>query len=112
MIFESTLIVATNTDVLAIGRLNSIPYSGRITFRFLADLGSATNNYSLTLQKPDGDIPVLNQQVNSASHAIPGIMDDREALSFTFDTILGGHWVVSLTESGTATVMFQVVLLP
>jgi len=112
MIFESQIITATNTDVLSVGRLNAIPYNGMLTLRFLADLGTAAANYSLTLQKPGGDVPVDGQQVNSSSHAIAGIMDDREALSFSFYAGQGGHFVVSLTETGTAVCMFQAILVP
>lgn len=112
MIFESALIVATNTDVLSVGRLNAIPYNGQLTLRFLSDLGDATNNYFLTLQKPDGDVPVSNQLVNASSHATDGTMDDREVLQFVFQATQGGHFVVSLTENGTAVCMFQAILRP
>lgn len=54
MILEQFLVSATNTDLLSSGRLNSIPYNGILTLQFLADLGDVTNNYTLTIQKPDG----------------------------------------------------------
>ncbi len=102
MIFQSSRIVATNTDVLAGTRLNSIPYQGIITFLFLADLGNAANNYVLTLQLPNGDVPIDAQSVWASSAGTDMTMDDREYMKFTFDAAPGGHFVVSLTMTGTA----------
>jgi len=112
MIFESTNILATNTDVLSVGRLNAIPYNGTLTLRFLADLATAAAQYVLTIQKPDGDVPVDSQLVNASSSGADGVMDDREVLQFTFEARQGGHFVVSLTETGTAVCMFQAILKP
>ncbi len=102
MIFQSSLIAATNTDVLAGTRLNSIPYAGTITFLFLADLGNAANNYVLTLQLPNGDVPIDAQTVWASSAGTDMTMDDREYMRFSFSAAPGGHFVVSLTETGTA----------
>ena len=112
MIWESQLISATNLDILSVGRLNAIPYGGTITFRFLADLGDVTNNYTLTLQKPGGDVPIDGQRVVASSHGLDGEMNERELMQFTFAAVQGGHFVVSLTEAGTATCMFQAILRP
>lgn len=113
MIFESSIISATNTDVLSVGRLNAIPYNGKLTLRFLADLGTAAAHYNLTIQKPDGDVPVDSQQVNAIQGtALVGAMDERSVLQFTFNATQGGHFVVSLTETGTAVCLFQAILRP
>jgi len=114
MIFESRLIAATNADVLSIGRLNSIPYRGNLILQFLSDLGDATNNYSLTIQLPNGDVPVDSQQVNAGGGAaLVGVMDTRMLMRFTFPVLnSGGHFTVSLTESGTALCLFQAILTP
>ncbi len=112
MIFESSLISATNTDVLAGGRLNAIPYNGTITFRFLADLGDAANNYVLTLQTPNGDVPVDAQTVWASASGVDMDMDDRNVMQFSLPATLGGHFVVSLTETGTAVCAFVAVLRP
>ncbi len=112
MIFESLLISATNTDVLSAGRLNAIPYNGKLTLRFLADLGDVTNNYSLTLQTPDGKVPVDGQVVPASASGVDGDMDERQLLQFTFNASQGGHFVVSLTENGTATCAVQMILRP
>lgn len=110
MIFESTLIAATNLDVLSVGRLNAIPYNGTLVLRFLADLGNAANNYVLTIQKPDGDVPVDAQTVWASSAGTDMTVDEREVMQFTFQATQGGHFVVSLTETGTAVCAFVAML--
>ncbi len=112
MIFESSLITGTNTDVLSVGRLNSIPFPGQLTLRFLADLGNAANFYTLTLQKPDGSVPVDAQVVQASSAGSDMVLDDRETMTFVFEAVQGAHFVVSLTETGTATCAFQAILRP
>lgn len=110
MIFESSLISATNSDVLSVGRLNSIPYNGLLTLRFLSDLGTAAAKFMLTIQKPGGDVPVDDQQVWASGSGADMVMDDREVMSFTFQATQGGHFIVSLTETGTAVCAFVAVL--
>jgi len=112
MIYESSLVAATNTDVLAGGRLNAIPYNGKLTLDFLSDLGTAAAFYSLTIQLPNGDVPVDAQVVNASSSAADMLFDDRELLRFTFRASQGGHFVVSLTETGTAVCAFRAILSP
>lgn len=112
MIYESTLIVATNTDVLAGGRLNAIPYGGTLTLQFLADLGDASNFYSLTVQLPSGEVPVDGQRVNASGSGLDMVLNARELLQFSFAAGQGGHFTVSLTETGTAVCAFVAVLRP
>ncbi len=112
MIFESRLIEATNTDVLSVGRLNSIPYAGQLTLRFLSDLGTAAARFVLTIQLPDGSVPVDSQVVPASGSGADMVLDDRELLQFTFPAINGGHFIVSLTETGTAVCAFQAILRP
>ncbi len=112
MIFESQNILATNLDVLSVGRLNSIPYNGSLTLRFLADLGTAAAQYALTIQLPNGEVPVDAQVVPASSSGADMVMDERELLQFTFNAGQGGHFIVSLTETGTAVCCFQAILRP
>jgi len=102
MIFESQLLAATNTDALGAGRLNAIPWGGILTLQFLADLGDATNNYTLTIQLPDGSVPVDAQRVWASTSANDMNMKQDEVMQFSFPATQGGHFVVSLTEAGTA----------
>lgn len=111
-IFESFLISATNTDLLSAGRLNSIPFRGILILRFLANLGTAAAHYVLTLQLPNGDVPVDSMQIPAAGGAaVIGVMDTRQLLEFRYPIInTGGHFVVSLTETGTAVAYVQAIL--
>lgn len=112
LIYESSIISATNLDVLAGGRLNAIPFSGKLTLQFQSDLADASNNFSLTLQEPGGAVPVDSQLVPGTTAVDIGILDSRQLLSFTFLATIGGHFVVSLTETGTAVCMFRAILRP
>ncbi len=111
-IVEIQIISATNTDVLSVGRLNAIPYNGVLTLDFLSDLGTAAANYSLTLQLPNGDVPIDSQQVPSSSSAVVGVLDERELFRVRYRATQGGHFVVSLTETGTAVCAVRIALSP
>lgn len=112
MIYESAIVAATNADLLAGGRLNAIPYNGNLTLQFLADLGDVTNFYQLSIQLPNGEVPVDLQTVPASGAGTDMLLDDRELLQFTFNAGQGGHFVVSLTENGTATCAFRAILRP
>ena len=112
MIYESATITGTNADILAGSRLNSIPYNGTLTLEFLADLNNATNNYTVTIQKPGGDVPVDAQPVPGANPSLGGVLDDRQLVRFTFAAAQGGHFNVSLTETGAAIATWRAVLRP
>lgn len=113
IIYESGIISATNTDVLSGGRLNAIPFNGILTFRFQSDLGTAAAHYLLTLQLPGGDVPVDGQQVLAGEgSAVIGVINSRTCLTFKFRARTGGHFVVSLTETGTAVCTYEAVLAP
>ena len=112
MIYESGIIQASNTDLLSTGRLNAIPYNGQLTLEFLANAADASNFYTLTIQKPDGDVPVDAQLVPGSNPAIAGVLDDRQLLRMTFAATQGGHFTVSLTETGTAICTYRAVLSP
>lgn len=112
MILESFLITGTDTDVLNGGRLNSIPYSGTLTLQFLADLADAANFYSLTVQLPNGDVPIDSQLVPASSSGADGVLDDRELLQVSFRATQGGHYTISLTETGATTCAVRAILKP
>jgi hypothetical protein len=112
MIYESAIVAATTTDLLATGRLNAIPYNGVLVLDFLADLADVTNFYQLTIQLPGGSNPIDAQTVPASGSGLDGVLDERELLRFSFQATQGGHYTVSLTENGTATCMFRAVLRP
>lgn len=112
MIYESGLVSATNADLLSGGRLNAIPYNGKLTLEFLADAADATNNFSVTVQKPNGDVPVEAQLVPGSNPALAGVLDDRQLLRMSFNASQGGHFTIALTETGAANVTWRAVLSP
>lgn len=112
MIIESGIVTATTADLLAGGRLNSIPYRGMLTMQFLADLNNASNNWALTIQLPNGDVPIDDQAVPGSNPALGGVLDDRQLLQLSFNATAGGHFTISLTETGTAICTYRLILTP
>ena len=110
MIFEQYLISSTDTDVLSGGRLNAIPFNGRITLRFLASALDGTNNATLTVQRPGGEVPIDSQQLVASSTGTSGAMNEREVFQVSFPAARGGHFTVSLTIAGTCSVAVQAIL--
>jgi len=113
-IWLSAAIVATNADLLNGTRLSNIPYSGStLNMAFLANLANATNNYALTIQLPNGEVPVDSQLVfmgQEVENALGGNMDNRLAMIFRYPAPQGGHFTVSLTETGTAICAYAIWL--
>jgi len=112
MIIESGLITATNADMMSGGRLNAIPYNGTLTMQFLSNLADASNNFSLTIQKPNGDVPIDGQLIPGSNPSLDGVIDDRQMLELSFQAGQGGHFVVSVTETGTAVLTYRFILRP
>lgn len=112
MILETATEAATNADILNGTRLNSIPYNGTLTFEFQSDLNNAANNFAVTIQEPNGDVPIDAQLVPATNPALGGVLDDRTLLRASFRATQGGHFNVSLTETGTALCTWRAVLSP
>lgn len=116
MIYLSGVEAASNADLLNGSRLSSIPYSGAmLTFLCMANLNNATNRFSLTIQLPDGSVPVDGQPVLAGQEvegALGGQLDSRHLMQFSFKAPQGGHFTISFTETGTALVTWAAVLRP
>ena len=115
MIYLTGSEAATNTDVLDNTRLTSIPYGGQLTIQALANLNNATNRFSITIQLPDGKVPVDTQFVSAGQEvegALGGQLDSRLLDQWTFPAAQGGHFTISFTETGTAIVTWRIVLRP
>lgn len=112
MIYESAVEAATNADILNGTRLNAIPYNGTITFEFQANVNTAAANFVVTVQEPSGDVPIDAQLVPGTNPALDGVLDDRQLLRMSFRATQGGHFNISLTETGTALCMWRAVLSP
>jgi len=112
MILETATEAATDTDILSGTRLNAIPYNGTLTFEVQANLNNATNNFLLTIQLPNGDVPVDSQLVPACNPALDGVLDERTLLRMAFKATQGGHFNISLTEAGTALCTWRAILSP
>ncbi len=114
MIYLRSTIVATNSDLLNATRLSAIPYNGQLVIQAMANLGNATNNYAITIQLPNGEVPVDSQQVAAGQEgdALGGQLDSRYLDMWSFPAPQGGHFTISLTETGTAICTTRVVLRP
>lgn len=112
MIYESAVEAATNNDILNGTRLNSIPYNGTLTLEFLANLNTAAANFAVTIQEPNGDVPIDSQLVPASNPSLDGVLDDRQLLRASFRATQGGHFNISLVETGTALVTWRAVLSP
>ena len=110
IIVQSALVSASTTDILQGTRLQTVPRNGILTFELSADLAAAANNYTATIQLPGGDTP-LNGVLVPAS-AVIGQLDDRNKLQVSFPTGQGGHAVFSVTETGTAVLVYRVTFTP
>ncbi len=113
MIYETGIEAATNTDILSGTRLNAIPRVGIVTFDVQCQFNDATNFFSVTIQLPNGDVPVDSQRVPGTNSALAGVLDERQLARFVFKTgASGGHFNISLTETGTAVCTWRFVLSP
>ncbi len=110
MIQETFVLIATNSDVLSGGRLNAIPFNGELVLDFLADLSNATNNFAITIQKPDGDVPIDAQQVTGANPSLGGVLDERQLSRYRFIATQGGHFTIVATETGAAILTVRATL--
>lgn len=112
MIVESYDLTATNTDVLAAGtsRLASIPYNGTLFLEFQADVSVAANHFDVTIQLPDGDVPLQNVWIPEGANA--GSINANDKYQVSFDVSMGGHVTVNCTETGTAILSIRATLMP
>ncbi len=94
---------ATSTNVLANSRLETIPAgAGFLHFRCSANLADATNQWALTLELPNGLIPVDGQIVPANGDGATGVLDERTLMQWTWPAVPGGRFIISVAETGTA----------
>jgi len=116
MIYLGATIVATDSDILNNTRLSSIPYSGaNLTLLVQANLNNATNNFVMTVQLPDGSVPIDGQPVLAGQEvegALGGQLDNNHMMKFTWAAPQGGHFTIAFTETGAAVLTWAVALRP
>jgi len=103
---------ATNSDILQGTRLQTVPAGGVLTFELQAQLNSSSNNYTVSVQMPNGDTPLNNVRVPGCNPALDGVIDERQNLTVSFPIMQGGHCVFSCTETGSASLSWRVTYTP
>ncbi len=116
MIYLTGIETASNTDLLASTRLAAIPYSrGTLTVQMQCNLANATNQFVCSIQLPDGSNPVDAQVVpcgQPVEEVLGGVLNEFYLSQWTFPAPQGGHFTISVTETGAAILTWRVVLRP
>lgn len=104
---------ATNTDILQGTRLQTVPASGWLFFELQASDNDATNNFTVSIQMPNGDTPMNATRIPCGnSTGLAGVIDDRTALRVRFRIRQGGHCVFSCVETSSAELTWRVTYQP
>ena len=101
----------TNADILQGTRLQTVPAGGILTFELQAD-NNTSDNYTVSVQMPNGDTPLNNVRVPGCNPALAGVIDERTNLTVSFPIMQGGHCVFSCVESGSAVLTWRVTYTP
>ena len=111
MIIVTGYLTASNADILAGTRLNAIPFDGELLLEVLGDAQSApqTNFAKMTIQIPDGAVPMQDMRIPHARVG-KGTLNDDDESAFTFDATQGGHFDIEIDISGTHGVFYRVTL--
>ena len=102
----------SNSDILQGTRLQTVPAGGVLTFELQSNHNDQTNNYTVSVQMPNGDTPMNNTRVPGTSPVDDGIIDERQNLTVSFPISQGGHCVFSCTETGAADLAWRVTYTP
>ena len=111
-IILSDLESGSNSDILQGTRLQTVPAGGVLTFELQSELNDASNNYTVSVQMPNGDTPLNNVRIPGTSVADTGIIDERQNLTVSFPIMQGGHCVFSCTETGATQMAWRVTYTP
>ncbi len=116
MIYLTGIELATNADLLLNTRLSAIPYSNAIiTVQMQANLANATNQFTSTIQLPDGSVPVDAQVVpcgQPVEEVLGGVLSQWYLTEWVFAAPQGGHFTIAVTETGAAILTWRIVLSP
>jgi len=111
-IILSSTETASNSDILQGTRLQTVPAGGVLTFELQSELNTPTNNFTVSVQMPNGDTPLNNVRVPGCNPALAGVIDERQNLTVSFPIMQGGHCVFSATETGGNTLAWRVTYTP
>lgn len=103
---------STNADILQGTRLQTVPAGGVLTFELQARNASTSNQFTVSIQMPNGDTPMNNVLVPACNPALAGVIDERQNLTVSFPIMQGGHCVFSATELGSTDLTWRVTYTP
>ncbi len=84
-----------------------------MTFELQASDNDATNNYTVSVQMPNGDTPMNATRIPCGnSTGLAGVIDERTDLTVTFPISQGGHCVFSTIETGDSELSWRVTYTP
>ena len=104
--------IATNSDILQGTRLQTVPAGGILTFEMQADANTASDNFAISIQMPNGDTPLNSTRVPACNPSLAGVIDERQNLTVSFPIMQGGHCVFSATETGASSFTWRVTYTP
>jgi hypothetical protein len=111
-IILSSVETATNTDILQGTRLQTVPAGGVLTFELQAKTNDPSNNFTVSVQMPNGDTPLNSVRVPACNPTLDGVIDERQNLTVSFPIMQGGHCVFSTVETGTSSLAWRVTYTP
>lgn len=111
-IILSDVVDASNADILQGTRLQTVPAGGVLTFELQSLINTASNNFAVSVQMPNGDTPLNNVNVPACNPNEQGVIDERQNLTVSFPITQGGHCVFSATETGTSSLAWRVTYTP
>lgn len=116
VIVLSEIETGTVADILQGTRLQTVPMRGRMTFFMSASDNNLTDNYTASIQLPDGRTPMTAGAVlvpqGQLTAGTVGIMDDRLMLAYEAVINQGGHVVFGCTETGDSEFFWRIVYRP
>jgi len=112
LIRESFALVASDTDILAApSRLAAIPANGQLTIEVSCTDNDITNFGQITVQLPNGDIPLRDVTIPFSGNSSDGMLDSDTEMIVVMDIGQGGHLLLQYTENGTVALAFLHVSL-
>jgi hypothetical protein len=111
-IILSSVESATNADILQGTRLQTVPAGGVLTFELQGHSNTSGNNYTASIQMPNGDTPLNNVRIPACNPSSEGVIDERQNLTVSFPIMQGGHCVFSCVETGTTHLTWRVTYTP
>ena len=111
-IILSSVEAASNADILQGTRLQTVPAGGVLTFELQTKFSTVANNYTASIQMPNGDTPLNNVRIPGCNPGVEGVIDERQNLTVSFPIMQGGHCVFSSVLTGADSLAWRVTYTP